>query len=145
MKKSYSLKIVSIVTMLSAVVRFVMGVMMFNFFSKSSNVMDVPQIIMTCSIIAFVLILIFVLALTICGFVGAICWDDPEIAPKCVILGVITLVLGLAGDWFQAYAGYPISYLVWITSAAVPALYIVVSLIFHISFKASRKKKTAQQ
>ena len=140
MKRSYSLKIVSILMLLAGGARFVFGIMMFSFFTTSANLKTVPPDLLRCAIIAAVLILLFVIATAVCGILGALCWDDPSAALKCMFLGIGTLALGLAGDLLQSHAGYQISIPVWILSVGIPALYILAALIFRIGSRRSRKK-----
>jgi|GEM_PF-857764 len=145
MKRSYLLKVVSILMLLAAMVRFVMGVMMFNFYTKSYNLRVVPDDVIRLAIISFILILVYIVALVVCGFMGALSWDDPDNAPKCVFYGLGTLVLGLLGNYFQWKAGYSISWPVWVSGAAAPALFCISALIFHFAYKKHKANKASRR
>lgn len=144
MKKSYSLKLISFFMLAAAMVRFIMGIMMFNYYSKMAILAPEAEQLIKYSVAAFILILVVVLFLVICGFVGAICWDDPDVSLKCVFLGIGTIIGGLVANWMQYKAGYLISWPVWVSGTAVPALYVIIALIFYISYRTAKRRKAKE-
>ena len=78
---------------------------------------------------AWVLIL-HALLLAVCGFLGAVNWDEPMAARKCAVWAAVTLALGLAGNIMQAMTGYGVSYVAWTTGAIVPGLFLLACLRF---------------
>ena len=144
MRRSYLLRIVSLLSILIAFVRLAFGIFMIVFFTNAANVEAVPPKMLRFSFVAFGLILVYVIAMIFCGFHGAVTWDDPPIAIHCFYYGMGTTVIGLVGNLFQHLSGYPVSVPVWVCSVAMPVLYAVVGLIVFLRYRAYRKKKDAE-
>ena len=145
MRRSYLLRIVSLLSILIAFVRLAFGIFMIVFFTNAANVEAVPPKMLRFSFVAFGLILVYVIAMIFCGFHGAVTWDDPPIAIHCFYYGMGTTVIGLVGNLFQHLSGYPVSGPVWVCSVAMPVLYSIVALVVYILYKSKRKKDALQK
>ena len=145
MRRSYLLRIVSLLSILIAFVRLAFGIFMIVFFTNAANVEAVPPKMLRFSFVAFGLILVYVIAMIFCGFHGAVTWDDPPIAIHCFYYGMGTTVIGLVGNLFQHLSGYPVSVPVWVCSVAMPVLYSIVALVVYILYKSKRKKDALQK
>ena len=133
MRKSRFLLVCSALCMLGGLVRIVFGFMMINYFSTvfSFQRIDEEQIffIRFANTTAAVLLLGGV-AQEICGFKGAMNWEEPLRAKNCAVWGGVTLLLGLTGNALQIITGYGASYVTWTTGLIVPGLYFAAALIF---------------
>ena len=130
MKKSNFLKYVSIVLMLVSLVRFFFGVSMFNFYATARTFGSADKELLRLAGINLGLLAACAVAELVCGFQGALNWEEPLNAPKCIRWGVAALALGLAGNLMQAYIGYGVSYVAWITGVAAPLLYLAAAVAF---------------
>ena len=131
MKRSVFLKYISILIMLTALVRLFFGFMMINFFAQAKNMGVTAVGMMRSAGIAIMLIVLCAIGELICGFRGALSWEEPLLAGKCLKWGVITLFLGLLGNLFQWLSGYGVSYVAWITGALMPGAYALAAFLFY--------------
>lgn len=119
--------------MLSSLVRLFFAIMMINFFAtaKTFGVVDAPMLRYAGLSLAFSI----ACAGTelIGGFVGALNWEEPLHAGRCVGWAAAALVTGLIANWMQALCGYGISFVAWITGCAIPLLFLAASLHFLLS------------
>lgn len=76
----------------------------------------------------------------VCGFLGALYCEEPLLVHKCIVWGAITLTLAVAANILQIVAGYGASVYVWLSGAAVPAVYI----LFAHQLKQSHKKQSGK-
>ena len=130
MRKSRLVQACSILMMLMAIVRLVFGIMMINFFSTALTFGAVSKELMRLAGVTAWVLILHALVLAICGFQGAVNWDEPMAAKKCVFWGAAALILGLAGNFLQAMTGYGVSYVAWTTGAVVPGLFLLAALYF---------------
>lgn len=130
MKHSHFLKYASILMMLISLVRLIFGFMMINFFATASNMGAVEKGTLTVAGIAFGLILLCAAAELVSGFIGALNWEEPLRAGRCVVWGTVCLFLGLAGNLVQGLTGYGISLVAWTTGFIVPLLFLAAALHF---------------
>ena len=131
MRRSHFLKYASILMMLTSLVRVVFGFMMINFYATALNMGGVDKQLMTVAGIAFGLLLACAAAELISGFIGALNWEEPLRAGRCVLWGAVTLFLGLAGNLVQGLTGYGISIVAWTTGAVVPLVFLTAAVLFH--------------
>ena len=131
MKRSIFLKYISILIMLTALVRVFFGFMMINFFAQAKNMGISSGGLMHSAGIALLLIVLCAIGELICGFRGALSWEEPLLAGKCLKWGVVTLILGLLGNLFQWLSGYGVSCVAWITGALVPGAYTLAAFLFY--------------
>ena len=130
MRKSRLVQVCSILMMLMAIVRLVFGIMMINFFSTALTFGAVGKDLMRLAGATAWVLILHSLLLAVCGFLGAVNWEEPMAAGKCAVWGAVTLILGLAGNVMQAMTGYGVSYVAWTTGALVPALFLIAALHF---------------
>ena len=133
MRRSHFLKYSCILLMLSSLVRLFFAIMMINFFATAKTFGAVDASMLRYAGLA----LAFSIACAACeltgGFVGALNWEEPLHAGRCVAWALAALFTGLAGNWMQALSGYGISYVAWITGCGIPLLYFAASLHFLLS------------
>ena len=130
MRRSRLLKLCSILLMLTALVRLVFGIMMINFYSTALTFGAVTrELIRMAGVTAWTLIL-HALTLLVCGFLGALNWEEPMAARRCAVWGCVCLCLGLLGNGLQAITGYGVSYVAWITGVIAPGLFLRASVRF---------------
>ena len=129
MRKSNFLRVGSILCMLSGLVRIVFGFMMINYFSTVLSFGIGRESIGFANLTAGVLLL-GGLAQEVCGFKGAMNWEEPLRAKSCAVWGSATLLLGLAGNCMQILTGYGTSYVTWTTGLIVPGLFFAAALLF---------------
>ena len=122
--------------MLTSLVRFVFGIMMLNFFSTALSFGAVSKGEIRLANFAAAILMLGALALLVCGFLGALSWEEPLRAASCAKWGGAALLLGLGGNLLQGLTGYGVSYVAWTTGAIVPGLFLVSAL--HFAFR-SRK------
>ncbi len=139
MRRSHFLKYASILMMLISLVRFFFGVMMLNLYVTGRNMGTVEPFTLRLAGIAFGLILIGAVAELISGFIGALNWEEPLRAGRCVLWGAVSLVLGLVGNIVQGATGYGISYVAWITGCIVPALFTGAALHFRLKSRGGER------
>lgn len=130
MRKSRLVQVCSILTMLMSLVRLVFGIMMINFFSTALTFGAVSKELMRLAGATAWVLILHALLLAVCGFLGAVNWDEPMAARKCAVWAAVTLALGLAGNIMQAMTGYGVSYVAWTTGAIVPGLFLLACLRF---------------
>lgn len=135
MKRSQLLKYASILMMLISLVRFFFGFMMINFFSAARNMGAAEKETLTLAGVAFGAILLCAVAELISGFVGALNWEEPLHAVRCVVWGAVSLLLGLVGNILQGLTGYGISFVAWTTGCVVPLLFLAAALHFAFSVR----------
>ena len=136
MRRSYFLKYTCILMILTAFVRVAFGLMMMNFYATSATFGAVDRKTLYVAGFTLVLLLASGAAELACGFVGALNWEEPLHAGKCLSWGGAAVLFGLAGNGMQAVLGYGISYVAWITGLLVPGIYFVAALRF---YRAQRK------
>lgn len=134
MRKSRFLLVSSTFCMLSGLVRIVFGFMMLNYFSTALSFGVGAEIIPFANLTAAVLMLGGI-AQEICGFKGAMNWEEPLLARSCAFWGGGTLALGLIGNVMQIVTGYGASYVTWTTGLLVPGLFFAAALIFALRVK----------
>lgn len=139
MKRSRFLKYVSILMMLISLVRFFFGLMMTNLFTTASTLGRADKQTVQTAFLAFAVIILCAVAELVCGFLGALNWEEPLRARRCVIWGILTLVLGLAGNVIQSFTGYGVSFVAWTTGAVAPALYLAAALRFYL--RAGKRRR----
>lgn len=137
MRRSLSLKIVSIVMMLVSLVRLVFGLMMLNLFATASNMGAADEQMLRTALIAMALIIACAVAELVSGFLGALNWEEPLRSGRSVRWGTAALILGIAGNFVQSLTGYGVSYVAWTTGFIAPAVYLAAALHFHLR---ARKK-----
>ena len=135
MRKSRFLQVSSILSMLGGLVRIVFGFMMLNYFSTALTfgAIGVDQI--RFANITFWVLLLGGIAELICGFKGAMNWEEPLRAKSCAVWGGATLLLCLGGNVLQILTGYGASYVTWTTGLIVPGLFFTAALIFALRIK----------
>lgn len=132
MRRSRFLKYSCILLMLAALVRVFFGLMMINFFATARTFGAAEPGLMRRAGITLLLLLLCAGAELVGGFVGALNWEEPLNAGKCVAWGGAALALGLAGNLMQAVTGYGVSYVAWITGVGAPLLYLIAALRFRL-------------
>lgn len=137
MRRSVFLKYASILMMLTSMVRIFFGITMFNFFATALTLGAADREMVRGAGISLGLIVLGAAAELVCGFIGALNWEEPLRAKRCTIWGAVALLLGLLGNGAQALTGYGVSYVAWTTGGLMPLLYLAASLRF---FFASRKR-----
>ena len=140
MRKNYAIKYITIIMIISAMVRLIFGFMMINFFSTSITYEVVTPEILRIAICAIVFVMLNMITMLIAGFVGAANWEEPENAVHIFVWGVVSLAFGIAANVLQIRCDYPTSIYTWITGVGVPALYTLAALVYLI-FRPKRKKK----
>lgn len=138
MRRSRFMLISSTLSMLSGLVRIVFGIMMINYFSTllTFQRMNEQQLLFIRFANATVAVLLLGgIAQVICGFKGAMNWEEPLRARSCALWGGVTLALGLIGNIMQIVTGYGASYVTWITGLIVPGLFFAAALIFALRIK----------
>lgn len=118
------LKYASALMFFAALVRTFFAFTCLNFFASAINLrlFDAPHILLYRAAIASA-ILGGILEL-VAGFIGALYCEEPLLAHRCIIWGCAALALGLAANVIQIIVGYGASIYVWLSGAAVPAVYI---------------------
>ena len=138
MRKSRFVLVCSALCMLSGLVRIVFGFMMINYFSTvlTFQKMDAQQLAFIRFANATAAVpLLGGIAQEICGFKGAMNWEEPLRAKNCAVWGGGTLLLCLIGNAMQIITGYGASYVTWITGLLVPGLFFAAALIFALKSK----------
>ena len=130
MRRSNFLKYVSILMMLNGLVRLVFGIMMVNFFSTAITFGAIEKETMRLAQLTAAVLCVGALADVICGFIGAVRWDEPLLAGSTSRWGLAALALGIAGNILQAGTGYGLSYVTWTTGLVIPALFLTACLSF---------------
>ena len=138
MRRSRFLKYSCILMMLTSFVRFFFGITMINFYTTASTFGAVEKETLRMAGLTLALVLACAAAELICGFVGALNWEEPLRAGKCFGWGLAALLLGLAGNGMQALLGYGVSEVAWATGCIAPLVYLAASLRFLL---AQRKRK----
>ena len=136
MRRSHFLRLSSFLMMLTALVRAFFGIMMINLFAMAKNMGTSDPSTVRMAGIAFGLLMAGAAADLICGFVGALNWEEPLLAGRCIAWGTVALLLGLAGNFAQSFTGYGVSYVAWTTGLIIPLAY----LISAVHFKLMQKK-----
>ena len=137
MRRSRLLKAASILIMLSSLLRVFFGFTMFNFFTTASTFGSVGKSELKLAGLALGAVALGAAAELVCGFVGAMNWEEPLRAKRCAVWGGVTLALGLLGNGVQALTGYGVSCVAWLTGAVVPALFLTAAFRF---YRRSRKR-----
>ena len=132
MRRSHFLKYSCILLMLAALVRVFFGLMMINFFATARTFGAADPGLLRRAGITLLLLILCAIAELVGGFVGALNWEEPLNAKKCVVWGCVSLALGLAGNLMQALTGYGVSYVAWITGVAAPLIYLIAALRFSL-------------
>lgn len=135
MRKSRLVQACSILMMLISLVRLVFGIMMINFYSTALTFGAVSRETMGLAGATAWVLIGHALVLAICGFTGAVNWEEPMAAKKCAAWGGACLALGLIGNVMQAVVGYGISAVAWTTGAIVPGLFLLASIHFALHAK----------
>ncbi len=130
MKHSYFLKYTCILMMLSSVTRFFFGLSMLNVYTTTYTFGAVAKTQLSAAVATIVIHIGCALAELIGGFIGALNWEEPLLSHKCIRWGVAALALGLLGNLMQHIIEYGVSYVAWITGAAVPGLFLIAAVIF---------------
>ncbi len=139
MKRSHFLRLASFLMMLNSLVRAFFGFSMFNLFAAARNMGGANSSDVRKAGIALGLLIVGAFADLICGFVGALNWEEPLLARRCSVWGGAALFLGLAGNLAQSLTGYGVSYVAWTTGVIVPALFLFAAL--HFARNAKRNSK----
>ena len=137
MRRSPLLKAASILMMLSSLVRFFFGIMMINFFATARTFGAADHAMLRGAGIALALLVLGALTELICGFLGALHWEEPLRAKSCAVWGGAALLLGLLGNGAQALTGYGVSCVAWCTGALVPGFFLLACLLF---LRAAKKR-----
>ena len=137
MRRSRWLKYSSFLMMPVSIVQAAFGLMMINVFATARSFGGVVPAQMRLAGLALLVVLGNALCELVSGFVGALNWEEPLRARRCVLWGGVTLALGLLGLAVQALAGYTLSYVEWLTGVAVPANFLAAALRF---YRACRNK-----
>ena len=142
MRRCVPLKYISFLMILTSLVRFFFGLGMINIFvTARSYGGDNAQL--TLAVTAFLLILCCAVCEIICGFTGALNWEEPLRAGRCLGWSCAALLLGLAGNGVQRATGYGVSLVAWSTGVVVPALSALAALwFFHGSKDVRQRAKT---
>lgn len=142
MRRSLIVKYLGFVMMLVALVRAFFGITMFNFFitALTFGAVDRKGTQLKIAIAAIIVILLSALADLICGFTGALHWEEPLRAKNLVIWGSAAVLLGLAGNLLQAASGYGISYVAWLTGLVFPLLFLAAAVCFLVG--AGKRKQS---
>ena len=131
MRRSRFLKYVSIAMMITGILRLFFGFMMLNLYTTSASFgKKGDPMIRLAGITFFVCVLSFAADL-VCGFLGALNWEEPLRAKTCVIWGASALTLGLCGNILQILLRYGVSYVAWITGLIMPLLFLIAAIRFH--------------
>ncbi len=130
MRRSYFLKITCIIMMLSSLTRFFFGLGMLNMYTTTYTFGAIAQSQLSLAVVTFFLHLGCAVSELVGGFIGALHWEEPLLSHKCVQWGIAALSFGLIGNIMQHFIEYGVSYVAWITGAAVPGLFLIASLIF---------------
>ena len=130
MRKSRFLRVCSILSMLGGLVRIVFGFMLINYFSTLLSFGVVGEEQIRFANLTFTVLLLSGIAELICGFMGALNWEEPLRAGSCAVWGGGTLLLGLIGNVLQIGTGYGASFVTWTTGLLVPGLFFAAALIF---------------
>ena len=130
MRKSRFLRVCSILSMLGGLVRIVFGFMLINYFSTLLSFGVVGEEQIRFANLTFTVLLLGGVAQLICGFKGAMNWEEPLRAKACAVWGGATLGLGLIGNAMQIITGYGASFVTWTTGLLVPGLFFAAALIF---------------
>lgn len=134
MRKSHFLRVGSILSMLCGLVRIAFGFMMINYFSTVLTFGIGRDSIGFANATAAVLLLGGLMEI-ICGFLGAMNWEEPLRAKQVAVWGAASLVIGLAGNLMQIGTGYGTSYVTWTTGLIVPGVFFAAALIFALKSK----------
>lgn len=130
MRRSYFLKYVCILLILSSVTRFIFGFSMLNLYTTTYTFGAVDDKVMTLSFITMFLHIACAISELVGGFIGALHWEEPLLSDRCVRWAAAALSFGLLGNLMQALIEYGVSALAWITGAVVPGLYLLAALHF---------------
>ena len=124
MRRFLPLKYISFLMILTSLVRLVFGLGMINIFVTARS-FGGEQEALTLALIAFLLILCCAVCEMICGFHGALNWEEPLRAGRTFAWGCAALALGLLGNGVQRATGYGVSIVAWSTGVIVPALFLL--------------------
>ena len=133
MRRSRFLLVCSTLSMLSALVRIVFSIMMINYFStlfSFQRITEEQMVFIRFANATAAVLLLGGVAQLICGFKGAMNWEEPLRAKACAVWGGATLGLGLIGNAMQIITGYGASFVTWTTGLLVPGLFFAAALIF---------------
>lgn len=130
MRRSRFLKVTSILSMLCSLVRLTFGIMMTNLYSTALSFGTIDRTDMRLVNVTMALLALSAAAELVCGFKGALNWEEPLRARNTAAWGAVSLLLGLAGNLMQARIGYGVSYVAWITGLGIPALFFAAALRF---------------
>ena len=140
MRRSMLLKYVSFLIMLVSLVRLFLGISMFNMFTVAKTMGAVDTDAVRLAAIALGLIILSAASELICGFIGALNWEEPLRAMVCVRYGTVSLLLGLAGNLTQSFTGYGVSWIAWMTGFVTPTLFLISALRFALSARRYNEK-----
>ena len=133
MRQCKILKYVSFLMILSALVRLFFGLGMINFFATARS-MGYESAALSYVLPAFGLILLCAVCELICGFSGALNWEEPLRVGRCLLWGCAALALGIAGNAMQRLTGYGVSIIAWCTGVILPVLFcLAAGWFFHRS------------
>lgn len=130
MRRSRFLKYICIVMMLSSLTRFFFGLSMLNVYTTTYTFGAVEPQVLSLAVITMLIHILCAIAELVSGFIGALNWEEPLLAGKCLRWGIAALVLGLIGNLMQLIIDYGISLLAWLTGAIIPGLFVLASLRF---------------
>jgi hypothetical protein len=130
MRRSRFLQVCSILSMLGGLVRIVFGFMMLNYFSTALSFGIGGERMIRFANLTFAVLLMSGIGELICGFKGAMNWEEPLRAKSCAAWGGGTLLLCLAGNFMQIGTGYGASFVTWTTGLLVPGLFFAAALVF---------------
>lgn len=147
MKKNYFLKYISILSIIAALGRVIFALMMVDFFSIAiplSYGEKLPKVFQL-AVWAFMLVIVNVIVQLVSGILGAMRWEEPDRAPRCAIWGLISILLGTAANILQIVSGYGASIYVWILGVAIPALYLIASMISIFGWANFKKEAVVEK
>lgn len=130
MKRSQFLRAGSILCMLSGLVRIIFAFMLLNFFSTALSFGKIAKDQMLFANLTGAVLMLGGLAQELCGFKGAMNWEEPLRARSCALWGGGTLLLCLIGNVMQMLSLYGASFVTWTTGLVVPGLFFAAALIF---------------
>ena len=134
MRKSHFLRVSSILSMLCGLVRIAFGFMMINYFSTVLT-FGVGRDTIGFANAAAAVLLLGGLTEIVCGFLGAMNWEEPLRAKTVAVWGAVSLAVGLLGNFMQIGTGYGTSYVTWATGLIIPGVFFAAALIFALKSK----------
>ena len=131
------LKAGSVFNIFGSFVRFFFGFTFMNFFSRAvlMNVIDKKDIWMYWCV--FGIIALSALLELVAGIVGIMSCEEPQFAKKCIIWGVVILVLGTLGNVLEILARYEVIFIVWLTGTILPFIYLAGAILLHTGRRKS--------